>query len=172
MVKKEKKKVTKKPVKKETKAKPKKEKKMVFDVEGDNDDLGGEISIDLDEEPKTPSKNVLKKVVKQEDDESDEEETKIDLEDIKYLKVKGSKPVGQLKKGDKMKVDGLLLEVDSQYVLIDHGKTKEMAIELFDPKTDKDYQLRYFSDQVETSMEFYELEEIVYNKKDADKVEW
>lgn len=108
MVKKEKKKVTKKPVKKETKAKPKKEKKMVFDVEGDNDDLGGEISIDLDEEPKTPSKNVLKKVVKQEDDESDEEETKIDLEDIKYLKVKGSKPVGQLKKGDKMKVDGLL----------------------------------------------------------------
>ena len=178
-VKKEKEKA--KPAKKNSgkvKKSPKKERKMLFEVEGDNDDLGGYISFDLDEEPKIKSENVFKKTVKS--DEEDEEESgdddgegKIDLDgEIKYLKVKASKSVSQIKKGDKVKVDGLALEVDSQYVLIDHGKTKEMAIELFDSKTDKDYQLRYFSDQVETSMEFYELEEIVYNKKDAEKVEW
>ena len=180
-----------------------KEKKMLFEVEGDNDDLSGEISVDLNEEPKikgieipsnlatlqsgisnrhsrtkddTINGNVYTKRAendKNEENVSDEEETKVGLdEEIKYLKVKASKSVSQIKKGDKIKVDNLNLEVDSQYVLIDHGKTKEMAIELFDPKTDKDYQLRYFSDQVETSMEFYELDEIVYNKKDAEKVEW
>ncbi len=161
-------------VEKKAPKKKKKEKKMVFEVDGDNDDLGGDISVDLDEEPKVKSENVFKKNVKSEDDESDDEgEGKVDLDgEIKYLKVKASKSVEKLKKGDKVKVDGLNLEVDSQYVLIDHGKTKEMAIELFDPETDKDYQLRYFSGLVETSMEFYELDEIVYNKKDADKVEW
>jgi len=47
-----------------------------------------------------------------------------------------------------------------------------MAIEMFDPKTDNDYQLRYFSDRVEDSVEFFELEEIMYNKKDVKKIEW
>jgi len=32
--------------------------------------------------------------------------------------------------------------------------------------------IRYFLDQMETSLEFYELEEIVYNKKDVEKIEW
>lgn len=88
------------------------------------------------------------------------------------IKVKASKPAAQLKKGDKIKVDGKQLEVDSHYVLIDHGSTQEMAIELFDSKTDKDYQLRYFSDQVERSLEFYELQEIMYVKKSCKLVEW
>ena len=56
--------------------------------------------------------------------------------------------------------------------MIDHGKTKEMAIELFDSNSDKDYQLRYFSDQIETSLEFYELQEILYVKRKVSKVEW
>jgi len=92
--------------------------------------------------------------------------------DSKEIKIKASKPIAKIKKGDKIKVDSLTLEVDSHYVLIDHGTTKEMAIECFDSKTDKDYQLRYFSDQVETTMEFYELQEILYVKKAVSKVEW
>jgi len=32
--------------------------------------------------------------------------------------------------GDKIKVDGIEFEVDAHYVLIDHGKTKEMTIEI------------------------------------------
>jgi hypothetical protein len=88
------------------------------------------------------------------------------------VKLKESKPIAEIKKGDKVKVDGLVLEVDTHYVMIDHGNTKEMAIELFDPKTDKDYQIRYFNDRVEDSIGFYVLEEIVYNKKEVEKIEW
>ena len=164
--KKENKKKTKEKKEKKSLNKNKKEKKMVFEVEGDNDNLEEDISVELDDDSYSDEG---------EESESDEEgeKGKVNLDgEIKYLEVKASKPVSQIKKGDKVKVDNLNLEVDSQYVLIDHGKTKEIAIELFDSKTDKDYQLRYFSDQVNTSMEFYELDEIVYNKKDAEKVEW
>ena len=56
--------------------------------------------------------------------------------------------------------------------MIEHPHTKEMIIELFDPKTDKDFQLRYFSDQVDTSLEFYELKEIIYSRKEIESVEW
>jgi len=89
------------------------------------------------------------------------------------VKIKSSKPIAELKKGDKMKVDSLALEVDAHLVMIEHDKnTKEMSIELFDPKTDKDYQLRYFSNQPDTSLQFYELKEIVYSKVEIKKVEW
>jgi hypothetical protein len=107
------------------------------------------------------------KQVKQLKDLFDDETEEINVQ------LKGSKPITQLKKGDKVKIDGLLqLEVDSQYVMEDFGKSKQMAIELFDPKTDKDFQLRYFSDRVESSIEFYSLDEIMYNKKDVKKIEW
>ncbi len=53
--------------------------------------------------------------------------------------VKASKPIGRIKRGDRIKVDGKELEVDAHYVLIEHGNNKEMAIECFDKKTDKDY---------------------------------
>lgn len=92
--------------------------------------------------------------------------------DIERVHVKGSKPIEQLKKRDKIKIDGIEFEIDSQYVLIDHGKTKEIAIDIFNPKTDKDYQLRYFSNQVETSLEFYELQEILYVRRKVERVEW
>ncbi len=98
--------------------------------------------------------------------------TKQEVEEAKQVKIKASKPISQIKRGDKIKVDSLVLEVDAHYILIDHGKTKEMAIELFDPKTDKDYQIRYFSNQVETSIEFFELDEIIYNKKEIERIEW
>ena len=86
--------------------------------------------------------------------------------------VKASKPVANLKKGDKIKVDGVEYEVDAHYVLIDHGTTKEMAIEIFD-KTDKDYQVRYFNDQANGTIDFYELQgEIMFVKKPFKKMEW
>ena len=93
-------------------------------------------------------------------------------DDVEQIKTKSSKPIAQIKKGDKIKVDSLTLEVDAHYVLIDHGSTKEMTIELFDQKTDKDYQIRYFTNQVETSIEVYELQEIIYRKLDVKKIEW
>lgn len=92
--------------------------------------------------------------------------------EIEAPALKMSKPVAQLKKGDKIKVDALTLEVDAHTVLIDHGTTKEMAIECFDPKKDKDYEVRYFDDQVERTIEVYELQEIMYIKKPAKKIEW
>ena len=95
-----------------------------------------------------------------------------DLSGLGNVHFKASKPISQIKKGDKIRVDSRILEVDSHYVLIDHGNTKEMAIELFDPKTDKDYQLRYFSDNIENSLQFFELDEIVYNQVEIKKIEW
>ncbi len=90
--------------------------------------------------------------------------------------VKKSKSIEKIKKGDVISVDGKKLEVDSHYVLIDHGATKEMCIELFDPKKpdgEGDFQLRYFNDQAEETLDFYELVKgVMYEKKPFEKVEW
>jgi len=86
--------------------------------------------------------------------------------------LKQSKDISELKKGDFVIVDGKKLEVDAQYVFEDYKTTKEMLIELFDPKTDKDYQVRYFSDQVSETIKFYELKEIVYEEVEITKIEW
>ncbi|MBM3233262.1 MAG: hypothetical protein FJY98_01710 [Candidatus Liptonbacteria bacterium] len=86
-------------------------------------------------------------------------------------KVSASRPVSKIKKGDKIKIDGVELEVDAHYVLMDHGSTKEMTIEVFD-KNDKEYQIRYFDDQVESTMEVYELQEIMYIKKPVKNISW
>lgn len=86
--------------------------------------------------------------------------------------VKKSKDISTLKKGDFVTVNDKRLEVDAHYVFEDYKTTKEMLVELFDPKTDKDYQLRYFSDQVEDTLKFYELKEIVYEETEIDKIEW
>ena len=88
------------------------------------------------------------------------------------VNVKASKPISKIVKGNIVKIDGIAYEVDAHYVLIDHGTTKEMTIELFNPKTDKDYQLRYFSDQAESTLEFYELQEILYLRREFKKIEW
>jgi len=89
------------------------------------------------------------------------------------IKLKSSKPITEIKKGDKIKVDSLSLEVDAHVVMIEHDpKTKEMTIECFDPKTDKDYQIRYFSHMPEDSIQFYELKEIVYSPVEVKTIEW
>lgn len=86
--------------------------------------------------------------------------------------IKQSKNITELKKGDFVTVNGKKLEVDAHYVFEDYKTTKEMLIELFDSKTDKDYQLRYFDDQVNETLKFYELKEIVYEETEIDKIEW
>jgi hypothetical protein len=89
------------------------------------------------------------------------------------VQLKQSRPIDKLKKGDIVTVDGKKLEVDAHYVFEDYKTTKEMLIELFDPKTDKDYQIRYFNDQVEDTIKFYELKEIVYEENEnVEKIEW
>jgi hypothetical protein len=89
------------------------------------------------------------------------------------MHVKGSKPIAKLAKGDIVTIDGKKYEVDAVVLLIDHGRTKEMGIELFDPKTDIDYQLRYFDDQVEETLQFYELVKgVMYQPRPCEKVSW
>ncbi len=89
------------------------------------------------------------------------------------VQIKASKPIAKLSKGDIVTIDGKKYEVDAQVVLIDHGKTKEIGIELFDPKTDIDYQLRYFDDQAEETLEFYELVKgVMYQTRACEKIEW
>jgi len=105
--------------------------------------------------------------------EVEEIEDKFDSNEIKNdYEIKASRPITALKKGDKVKVDGIEYEIDAHYILIDHGATKEMVLEIFNAKTDKDYQLRYFSDQVESTLDFYELQEILYLKRPFKRIEW
>lgn len=86
--------------------------------------------------------------------------------------VRQSKAISELKKGDFVIVDGKKLEVDAHYVFEDYKTTKEMLIELFDSVVGKDYQIRYFEDQVKDTLKFYELKEIIYEEVDAEKIEW
>ena len=86
--------------------------------------------------------------------------------------IKGKKDISKIAKGDAIKVDGKAYEVDACEVLIDHGENKEMAIEVFDKKTDKDYQLRYFDNNVEGTLEFYELKDIMYDRIEIKKIEF
>jgi hypothetical protein len=92
------------------------------------------------------------------------------------VKIKQSKPITELKKGDKVKIDGREFEIDAHVVLIEHDKnTREMALELFDAKTDEDFQIRYFSNNIENSLEFYELKnEFMYSRVRGGfkKIEW
>lgn len=135
-------------------SKPRKQKKK----KGDEGEDEAELEADLDEAEKE-----MGEIIKIENGGQDLE--------AKNVSIKASKPITSLKKGDKIKIDGKDYEVDAHYVMIDHGKTKEMALEIFDSK-DEDYQLRYFLDQVETSLELYELQEILYVKKQINNVEW
>lgn len=155
-------------VKKRKKAKKKINKKIIIEEDNKMEDIKNE---EIEESEKTLEKDL---------DHAEEEIKKLESiinhiisdDTVKKIEIKASKPISQLKKGDKIKVDGIQYDVDAHYVLIDHGKTKEMTIEIFNPNTDNDYQLRYFSDQMETSMEFYELQEILYVRKPVQRVEW
>jgi predicted DNA-binding protein with PD1-like motif len=97
-----------------------------------------------------------------------------DEEDVQQLKItKKSKPIGKLKKGDKLFINGKPMTIDSQYVFMDHGNMKEMIIEFFNPENEREYQLRYFDDQIDSSIEVYELQgEFQYVKREPKSVGW
>ena len=155
------KKKTEKKIEKEENKKKKELKKIDEDDEAEETGETSNENIEEDLEQAEKEIKELEEIIEKESvDESDK------------ITIKASKPISQLKKGDKIKAEGIELEVDAHYVLMGHGKNKEMAIELFNPKTDKDFQLRYFSDQVNESLEFYELQEVIYVKKKISKVEW
>ena len=90
------------------------------------------------------------------------------------LKIeKQSKPLVKLKKGDKIFINGKAMRVDSQYVFVKHEKMNEMIIEFFNTENEREYQLRYFDDQIESSIEIYELQEdIQYVRREPKNVGW
>jgi len=86
---------------------------------------------------------------------------------------KQSKPLGDLKKGDKFYINGKPMIVDSHYLFMDHKTTKEMIIEIYNPENDREYQVRYFDDQVETSVDIFELVgEFEYVRREPKTVAW
>ncbi|MGK0209620.1 MAG: hypothetical protein ACI83O_000900 [Patescibacteria group bacterium] len=86
---------------------------------------------------------------------------------------KQSKPITDVTEGDKVYINGKEMIVDKQFVFIEHKETKEMIIEFYNVENDREYQLRYFADQVEASLEVYELvEDFQYTKREPKTVAW
>ena len=129
------------------------------DAFGDDDD----VEYAAPSERKKPKKKPKKEKVELVESKSGEDSK---------IKFKMSKPVKDFKKGDKLKVDGVSMEVDAHYVLMQHEGNNEMALEIFNAESDEDYQLRYFEDRFEDSAEFFKLDEIVYQRFSVKKVEW
>ncbi len=95
-------------------------------------------------------------------------------DEIIELKIlKKSKPISELKNSDRIFINGKEMVVDSHFLFIDHKTTKEMIIEFFNPENEREYQLRYFDDQVDTSIEIYELQgDFQYIKRQPKTIEW
>ncbi|RMD45908.1 hypothetical protein D6829_00980 [Candidatus Pacearchaeota archaeon] len=86
---------------------------------------------------------------------------------------KQSKPISKIKKGDKIYIQGTEMIVDAHFLFQDHGDTKEMIIEVYNPKNDREYQVRYFDDQVESSIEVYELiGNFQYVRREPKSIAW
>ena len=96
------------------------------------------------------------------------------MEDDVVMKVeKKSKDIGKLGEGDSFFINGKEMKVDKQYLFQDHGKMKEWIIEIFNPENEREYQVRYFDDQVDTSIEIYELlEDFEYVRREPKTVAW
>lgn len=86
---------------------------------------------------------------------------------------KQSKPISELKEGDKLWINDVEMIIDNHFLFVDHGNTKEMIIEFYNPEKEREYQLRYFDDQVETSIEVFELlEDFQYFKREPKSISW
>jgi hypothetical protein len=86
---------------------------------------------------------------------------------------KQSKKLGTLKEGDSFFINGKEMKVDSHYLFQEHKDTKEMIIEIFNPDNEREYQVRYFDDQIESSIEIYELQEdIQYVRREPKSMAW
>lgn len=87
--------------------------------------------------------------------------------------TKQSKPIAKIKKGDKMWINDKEMVVDEHYLFMDHKTTKEMIIEVYNPESEREYQIRYFDDQVDTSIEVYELQgDFQYFKREPKTLAW
>jgi hypothetical protein len=95
-------------------------------------------------------------------------------DDFVPLKIESmSKPLGELKEGDSFFINGSEMKVDKQYLFMAHKDTNEMIIEIFNPKNEREYQVRYFDDQVESSIEVYELVgDFQYVKREPKTISW
>ena len=86
---------------------------------------------------------------------------------------KQSKAIGELGEGDRVWINGKEMRVDKQFLMQNHGKMKEMIIEVFNEENGREYQVRYFDDQVESSIEVYELQgEIQYVRREPRTISW
>jgi hypothetical protein len=95
------------------------------------------------------------------------------MEEIGLKIEKRSKDIGKLGEGDSFFINGKAMMVDKQFLFQDHGKMKEMIIEIFNPDNDREYQVRYFDDQVDTSLEIYELVgDFEHVKREPKTVVW
>ena len=95
------------------------------------------------------------------------------MEEVVLKIEKQSKPIGNLKEGDSLWINGKEMKVDKQYLFQNHGNMKEMIIEVFNPENKREYQVRYFDDQIESSLEVYELQnDFQYVKREPKTVAW
>ena len=87
--------------------------------------------------------------------------------------IKQSKSLTKLKKGDKIWINDKEMLVDDHYLFLDHKTTKEMIIEVYNAESEREYQIRYFDDQIETSIEVYELQnDFQYFKREPKTMSW
>ena len=84
-----------------------------------------------------------------------------------------SKVIGKLGEGDKVWINGKEMRVDKQYLFKDHKEMREMIIEVFNVESEREYQIRYFDDQVESSIEVYELiGDFQYVRREPKTIAW
>ncbi|MCK5449312.1 hypothetical protein KAI32_00430 [Candidatus Pacearchaeota archaeon] len=87
--------------------------------------------------------------------------------------TKQSKPITELKEGDKVWINGKEMKVDKHYLLQDYKDMKEMIVEIFNEDNEREYQIRYFDDQIESSIEVYELlEDFQYVLREPKNIAW
>ncbi len=95
------------------------------------------------------------------------------MEEVGLKIEKRSKAIGELGEGDKVWINGKEMVVDKQYLLQDHGAMKEMIVEVFNVENEREYQVRYFDDQVESSIEVYELVgDFQYVRREPKTISW
>lgn len=87
--------------------------------------------------------------------------------------TKQSKKISEIKKGDIVFINDKPMRVDSHYRFMDHKDTQEMIIEIFNEENEREYQIRYFDDQIPSSLEVYELQEdFQYVRREPQSIEW
>ena len=95
------------------------------------------------------------------------------VDDVDMKIEKKSKNISKLGDGDSFFINGKAMTVDKQFLFQDHGKMREMIIEIFNPENEREYQVRYFDDQVDSSIEIYELiGDFEYVKREPKSVAW